>query len=79
MEKFKNSMAHDFKQFKNLIICGIQHNVLNHINNILHSMGHVINEFQLTARVIQSSEIEKEPKKTYNLKEILLLMNMIYS
>lgn len=42
-EQFKDSMPEDFKNIGNIITKDIHLAVLNHINDILHSMGRDIN------------------------------------
>lgn len=42
-QKFKSSMAEDFTTIPNIQKNNIRYLVLNHINDILHSMGRNIN------------------------------------
>ncbi|XP_070054281.1 uncharacterized protein [Nicotiana tomentosiformis] len=52
-EKFESPMSEDFKKYPNMHTREIRYKVLNHINDILHSMGRDINEFELTLGKIQ--------------------------
>lgn len=55
-------MSEDFKNLPNINLKQIQHLVLNHINDTLHSMGHDINEYKLISKNILHSRIESEAK-----------------
>nr|XP_009799480.1 PREDICTED: uncharacterized protein LOC104245530 [Nicotiana sylvestris] len=61
-EKFETPMSEDFKRNLNIDAREIPYKVLNHINNILHSMGRNINEFELILEVIKPYAIAKEAK-----------------
>lgn len=54
-ERFENSMSEDFAATTNIQTTDIRLLVINHINNILHSMGRNINEFKLIPESIMSS------------------------
>ena len=43
----------------------IQYQVLNQINDILHSMGHNVNEYELIPEIVQLSILEKEAKEIF--------------
>lgn len=43
----------------------IQYQVLNQINDILHSMGHNINEYELIPETVQLSILEKEENEVF--------------
>ncbi|KAG5627262.1 hypothetical protein H5410_012480 [Solanum commersonii] len=45
-KKFEDSMSEDFKRISTISKTNIQQSVLNHINEVLLSMGHNINEFK---------------------------------
>ncbi|XP_059290173.1 uncharacterized protein LOC132043732 isoform X1 [Lycium ferocissimum] len=64
-EKFEKPLSEDFHKYTNLGTRDIRFRVLNHINDILHSMGHDINEFQLIPEMIKPPEIEKEAKDVH--------------
>ncbi|KAG5576922.1 hypothetical protein H5410_057056 [Solanum commersonii] len=45
-KKFEDSMSEDFKKISTISKTNIQQSVLNHINEVLLSMGYNINEFK---------------------------------
>ncbi|XP_075075875.1 uncharacterized protein LOC107797163 isoform X1 [Nicotiana tabacum] len=71
-EKFECPMSEDFKKYPNMPTREIRYKVLNHINDILHSMGRDINEFELTQGKIQSSAIAKEAKDVHFERNIII-------
>nr|XP_016491629.1 PREDICTED: uncharacterized protein LOC107811256 [Nicotiana tabacum] len=64
-EKFEDSMSEDFKILPNLPAKDIRHKVLSHINEILHSMGHNVNEYKLISEIIQTSREAKEAREVH--------------
>ncbi|XP_015161034.1 uncharacterized protein [Solanum tuberosum] len=54
-QKFQCPMSEDFQNIPNIQTNDICCSVLNHINDILHSMGHNINEFNLISKTISST------------------------
>ncbi|XP_070018321.1 uncharacterized protein [Nicotiana sylvestris] len=71
-EKFECPISEDFKKYPNMHTREIRYKVLNHINDILHSMGHDINEFDQTQGKIQSSAIAKEAKDVHFERNIIV-------
>ncbi|XP_019265712.1 PREDICTED: uncharacterized protein LOC109243256 [Nicotiana attenuata] len=65
-------MSDDFKGLANIAAKDIHLAVLNHINDILHSMGRDINEFNLVAETIRSSKMENEAKEVYFERNIIV-------
>ncbi|XP_019235659.1 PREDICTED: uncharacterized protein LOC109215991 [Nicotiana attenuata] len=61
-EMFEDSMSEDFKRFSNIMMQSVRHNVLSHINDILYSMGHDINEYKLVPENIRPSVTAKDAK-----------------
>ncbi|KAK4343721.1 hypothetical protein RND71_036815 [Anisodus tanguticus] len=55
-------MTEDFKNLPNIHLRQIQDAVLNHINDILHSMGHDINKYKLIFENLVHSRIATEAK-----------------
>ncbi|XP_019236500.1 PREDICTED: ATP-dependent DNA helicase PIF7-like [Nicotiana attenuata] len=64
-ERFEDPMSEDFKILLDLQAKQIQHNVLSHINEILHSMGHNINEYKLISEIMRTSREAKEAKEVH--------------
>ncbi|XP_019240496.1 PREDICTED: uncharacterized protein LOC109220481 [Nicotiana attenuata] len=64
-KQFKESMSEDYKVLPNVERKDIQYQVLNQINDILHSMGHNINEYELIPEKVQLSILEKEAKEVF--------------
>ncbi|XP_047263846.1 uncharacterized protein LOC107842271 [Capsicum annuum] len=64
-EQFKDSMSEDFKHLQNFTKKNIHFVVVKHINDILHSMGCDINEFNLVPKIISSSKVTNEAKEVY--------------
>lgn len=56
----------------NLVAKDIHLAVLNHINDLLHSMGCDINEFNLVSETIIPSKITKEAKEVYFKRNIIV-------
>ncbi|KAG5590630.1 hypothetical protein H5410_041144 [Solanum commersonii] len=67
-EQFEESMSEDFKISKSIELRDVQHRVLNHINDELHSMGHDRNEYKPVLENIQPFTIEKEAKDNISNK-----------
>lgn len=61
-KQFEDSMPEDFRNLSNIMVQDIRLAVLNHINDVLHSMRHDMNEFNLVPKIITSSKITKEAK-----------------
>ncbi|XP_019236913.1 PREDICTED: uncharacterized protein LOC109217133 [Nicotiana attenuata] len=66
-EMFEDSMSEDFKHFSDFEEKAVRHKVLSHINDILYSMGHDINEYKLILEKIRPSE---RMQRMFILKEI---------
>nr|XP_016471553.1 PREDICTED: uncharacterized protein LOC107793670 isoform X1 [Nicotiana tabacum]XP_016471558.1 PREDICTED: uncharacterized protein LOC107793670 isoform X1 [Nicotiana tabacum]XP_016471563.1 PREDICTED: uncharacterized protein LOC107793670 isoform X1 [Nicotiana tabacum]XP_016471572.1 PREDICTED: uncharacterized protein LOC107793670 isoform X1 [Nicotiana tabacum]XP_016471583.1 PREDICTED: uncharacterized protein LOC107793670 isoform X1 [Nicotiana tabacum]XP_016471591.1 PREDICTED: uncharacterized pro len=64
-EQFEESMSEDYKLLQTIEIKEIRYQVLNHINDILHSMGHNVNEYQLIPQTIRTSAAAKEAKEIH--------------
>ncbi|XP_019228698.1 PREDICTED: ATP-dependent DNA helicase PIF4-like [Nicotiana attenuata] len=58
-------MSEDYRVLPNVERKDIQYQVLNQINDILHSMGHNINEYELIPETVQPSILEKEAKEVF--------------
>nr|XP_016436617.1 PREDICTED: uncharacterized protein LOC107762748 isoform X1 [Nicotiana tabacum]XP_016436618.1 PREDICTED: uncharacterized protein LOC107762748 isoform X1 [Nicotiana tabacum] len=71
-KKFEIPMSEDFNKYPNMHTREIRHKVLNHINDILHSMGRYINEFELTQGKIQPSATAKEAKDVHFERNIIV-------
>ncbi|XP_075076285.1 uncharacterized protein LOC142162952 [Nicotiana tabacum] len=71
-EQLENSMSEDFNSLANITAKDIHLAILNHINDILHSMGHDINEFNLVPETIKSSKIATEAKEVYFERNIIV-------
>ncbi|XP_019255092.1 PREDICTED: uncharacterized protein LOC109233676 [Nicotiana attenuata] len=71
-DKFEDSMSEDFKIMPNLNKKQICHMTLNHINDILHSMGHDINEFTLVSERISASSAAKEAQDSHVERNIVV-------
>ncbi|XP_060210557.1 uncharacterized protein LOC132637494 [Lycium barbarum] len=61
-EQFEESMTGDYKVLQTTERREIRYQALNHINNILHYMGHDVNEYELIPENIRSSAVAKEAK-----------------
>ncbi|KAL3365048.1 hypothetical protein AABB24_010277, partial [Solanum stoloniferum] len=59
-EQFEDSMVEDYKMLQTIERKKIRYQALNHINDILHSMGHDINEYELIPQSINSSAAARE-------------------
>nr|XP_016466763.1 PREDICTED: uncharacterized protein LOC107789465 [Nicotiana tabacum] len=64
-EQFEEHMSEDYKLVPNIQKNDIRYRVLNHINDILHSMGGDINEYQLIPETIRPSVAAKEAKEVH--------------
>ncbi|XP_070022497.1 ATP-dependent DNA helicase PIF1-like [Nicotiana sylvestris] len=71
-EMFEDSMSEDFKHFSEFQGKTIRHKVLSHINDILYSMGHDINEYKLIPENIRPSEISKDAKDVHFERNIIV-------
>ncbi|KAG5586692.1 hypothetical protein H5410_047126 [Solanum commersonii] len=65
-------MSEDFKKSFNINLREIRYKVLNYINDILHSMGHDINEFELISEYIKPSSIAREAKEVHYERNIIV-------
>ncbi|XP_070023030.1 uncharacterized protein [Nicotiana sylvestris] len=70
--QFEDSMSEDFKILPNLNAKQIHHMALNHINDILHSMGHDINEFTLIPERILASSTAIEAQDSHFERNIIV-------
>lgn len=61
-EKFEEQMSEDFKRISNVGPNDIRHSVLNHINEVLQSMGHNIYEYKFVSENIIPSTLTNEAK-----------------
>ncbi|KAG5587785.1 hypothetical protein H5410_048219 [Solanum commersonii] len=64
-ENFEVSLSEDFVRIPNISTNEIRYRVLKHINDILHSVGRVINEFKLIPEIIKASALSKEATNAY--------------
>ncbi|XP_075082877.1 uncharacterized protein LOC107802781 isoform X1 [Nicotiana tabacum] len=71
-EMFEDSMSEDFKHLSDFEEKGVRHKVLSHINDILHSMGHDINEYKLIPKNIRASETAKDAKDIHFERNIIV-------
>ncbi|XP_075092004.1 uncharacterized protein LOC142172125 [Nicotiana tabacum] len=62
-KQFEESMSEDYRVLPNVERKYIQYQVLNQINDILHSMGHNVNEYELIPKTVRPSILEKEAKE----------------
>lgn len=69
-EKFEQPMCEDFKILRSLTVNDIRYRALNHINDILHCMGHDINEYKLIVQTIKASSQARETKEIHFGKNI---------
>ncbi|XP_009766207.1 uncharacterized protein [Nicotiana sylvestris] len=65
MGAVEKSMSEDYKVLRTIETKEIRYQVLNHINDILHSMGHNVNEYQLIPQTIRLSAAAKEAKEIH--------------
>ncbi|XP_015168210.1 uncharacterized protein [Solanum tuberosum] len=61
-EQFEQSMSEDFNKLPNMDPKKTRHSVLNHINDVLHTMGHDVNEYRLIYENVASSRVQSEAK-----------------
>ncbi|XP_070013553.1 uncharacterized protein [Nicotiana sylvestris] len=59
-KQFEESMLEDYRVLPNVERKDIQYQVLNQINDVLHSMGHNVNEYELIPESVRPSILEKE-------------------
>lgn len=64
-EQFEDSMLEDYKILQTIGKKEIRYHALDHINDILHSMGHDINEYELIPETITSSAAAREAKDVH--------------
>nr|XP_016488730.1 PREDICTED: ATP-dependent DNA helicase pfh1-like [Nicotiana tabacum]XP_016488737.1 PREDICTED: ATP-dependent DNA helicase pfh1-like [Nicotiana tabacum]XP_016488744.1 PREDICTED: ATP-dependent DNA helicase pfh1-like [Nicotiana tabacum]XP_016488752.1 PREDICTED: ATP-dependent DNA helicase pfh1-like [Nicotiana tabacum]XP_016488760.1 PREDICTED: ATP-dependent DNA helicase pfh1-like [Nicotiana tabacum]XP_016488767.1 PREDICTED: ATP-dependent DNA helicase pfh1-like [Nicotiana tabacum]XP_016488777.1 PR len=64
-EKFEDSMSEDFKTLPDIETKSIRYKVLDCLNDILHSMGHNINEYKLIPENFNASKAAKEAKEIF--------------
>nr|XP_009764813.1 PREDICTED: ATP-dependent DNA helicase RRM3-like isoform X1 [Nicotiana sylvestris]XP_009764814.1 PREDICTED: ATP-dependent DNA helicase RRM3-like isoform X1 [Nicotiana sylvestris]XP_009764815.1 PREDICTED: ATP-dependent DNA helicase RRM3-like isoform X1 [Nicotiana sylvestris]XP_009764817.1 PREDICTED: ATP-dependent DNA helicase RRM3-like isoform X1 [Nicotiana sylvestris]XP_009764818.1 PREDICTED: ATP-dependent DNA helicase RRM3-like isoform X1 [Nicotiana sylvestris]XP_009764819.1 PREDICTED: ATP- len=69
---FEDSMSENFKHFSVFQGKTVRHKVLSHINDILYSMGHDINEYKLIPENIRPSEIAKDAKDVHFERNIIV-------
>ncbi|KAG5598903.1 hypothetical protein H5410_030273 [Solanum commersonii] len=69
---FENSMSEDFNKYPGLSSKEVRYKALNHINDILYSMGRDINEFELISKIIKVSTIAKEAKDVLSERNIIV-------
>ncbi|KAG5583330.1 hypothetical protein H5410_053957 [Solanum commersonii] len=70
-ERFESPISEDFKKSSNLNVREIRYKVLNCINDVLHSMGRDINEFELISEYIKPSSIAREAKEVHYERNII--------
>nr|XP_009618038.1 uncharacterized protein LOC104110281 [Nicotiana tomentosiformis] len=58
-------MSEDYKVLRTIETKEVRYQVLNHINDILHSMGHNVNEYELIPQTIRPSAAAKEAKEIH--------------
>ncbi|KAF3670721.1 hypothetical protein FXO38_06942 [Capsicum annuum] len=71
-KQFEEPMSEDFKLIPNIGRKDIQFQVLNQINDILHSMGVYINEYKLVQETIRLSKTAKEAKEVHFERTIVV-------
>ncbi|XP_009792184.2 uncharacterized protein [Nicotiana sylvestris] len=71
-EKFEEPMSQNFKRIPNLGTKRNRHLVLNHINEVLHSMGHNIYEFKFTSEIIVLPSPANEAKDVQFERNIIV-------
>ncbi|XP_070052633.1 uncharacterized protein [Nicotiana tomentosiformis] len=69
---FEDLMSEDIKILPNLNSKQIRHMALNHINDILHSMGRDINEFTFTLERILASSAAREAQDSHFERNIIV-------
>ncbi|KAH0703681.1 hypothetical protein KY285_017959 [Solanum tuberosum] len=69
---FEDSLSEDLKSFSNTEPKNVRYKVLNHINDVLHSMGHDINEYNLVLENIRPSETTKDTKDIHFERNIIV-------
>ncbi|XP_019238957.1 PREDICTED: uncharacterized protein LOC109219012 [Nicotiana attenuata] len=70
--RFEDSMSEDFKILPHLNEKQIRRMALDHINNILHSMGRDINEFALVPERIVASSAAREAQDSHFERNIIV-------
>ncbi|XP_070013986.1 uncharacterized protein [Nicotiana sylvestris] len=71
-KQFEDSMSEDFKILPNMNAKDIRFMALNHINDILHLMGHDINEYNLIPEKIKPSATVKETNDCHFERNIIV-------
>ncbi|KAL3361944.1 hypothetical protein AABB24_014672 [Solanum stoloniferum] len=71
-ERFESPMSEDFKKSLNLNVREIRYKVLNCINDVLHSMGRDINEFELISEYIKPTSTAREAKEVHYERNIIV-------
>lgn len=71
-EKIEDAMSEDFKKLSSMNTRKIRYKVLNHINDILHSMGRDVNEFELISYYIKPSLTSPEAKDAHYERNIIV-------
>nr|XP_016474228.1 PREDICTED: uncharacterized protein LOC107796029 isoform X1 [Nicotiana tabacum]XP_016474229.1 PREDICTED: uncharacterized protein LOC107796029 isoform X1 [Nicotiana tabacum] len=71
-EQFEESMIEDYKVLQITEGREIRYQVLNHINDILHSMGHDINEYELIPETIRPSTAAREANEIHFERSIIV-------
>ncbi|XP_070010439.1 uncharacterized protein [Nicotiana sylvestris] len=71
-EQFEEPMSEDHKLPANIGRNEIRFKVLNHINDILHSMGSDTNEYKVVQETIRPSTIAKEAKEVHFERKIIV-------
>nr|XP_009789944.1 PREDICTED: uncharacterized protein LOC104237487 [Nicotiana sylvestris]XP_016436326.1 PREDICTED: uncharacterized protein LOC107762475 [Nicotiana tabacum] len=72
-EQFEESMTEDYKVLQTNERKEIRYQALNHINDILHSMGHDVNEYELIPETIRPLTSAKKAKEVHFKKSITVL------
>ncbi|KAG5594047.1 hypothetical protein H5410_035279 [Solanum commersonii] len=70
--KFEDSMSEDFKRISTISKTNIQQLVLKHINEVLLSMGHNINEFKDIFGNVSFCQTTNEAKEIYFERNIIV-------
>ncbi|XP_019255087.1 PREDICTED: ATP-dependent DNA helicase PIF2-like [Nicotiana attenuata] len=71
-EKFKDSMSEDFKILPDIGTKKVRYKVLDCLNDILHSMGHNINEYKLIPENFKASKVAKEAREIFFERNIIV-------
>lgn len=71
-EMFEDSLSEDVKSYSNTEAKIVWYKVLSHINDILHSMGHDINEYKLVPENSRPSQNAKDAKDVHFERNIIV-------